>query len=38
VSAGSLYIRQKDWAPIYTSMMIKNWCRENLPFPWEKEI
>ena len=38
VACGRPYIWQKDGAPAYNSKRTQDWCRENLPFFWEKEI
>jgi transposase len=38
VAAGRPYIWQQDGAPAHTSKKTQDWCRENLPFLWEKEV
>jgi hypothetical protein len=38
VAAGRPYIWQQDGAPAHTSKKTQEWCRDNLPFFWEKEI
>ena len=38
VAAGRPYIWQQDGAPAHNSNKTQQWCRENLPFFWEKEV
>ncbi len=38
VAAGRPYIWQQDGAPAHMSKKTQDWCRENLPFSWEKEV
>jgi transposase len=38
VAAGRPYIWQQDGAPAHTSKKTQDWCRDNLPFFWEKEV
>jgi hypothetical protein len=38
VACGRPYIWQQDGAPAHTSKKTQDWCRDNLPFFWEKEV
>lgn len=38
VAEGRPYIWQQDGAPAHNSKKTQTWCRENLPFFWEKEV
>ena len=38
VAGGRPYIYQQDGAPAHTSIKTQDWCRENLPFFFEKEV
>jgi hypothetical protein len=38
VTAGRPYIWQPDAVPANMSQKTQDWCRENLPFFWEKEV
>jgi len=38
VAAGRHYIWQQDGAPAHNSNRTQQWCRDNLPFFWEKEV
>jgi hypothetical protein len=38
LAAGRPYIWQQDGAPAHTSKKAQEWCRDNLPFFWKKEI
>ena len=38
VAAGRPYIFQQDGAPAHNSNRTQQWCEDNLPFFWEKEV
>ena len=38
VADGRPYIWQQDGAPAHNSKKTQDWCRDNLPYFWEKEV
>ena len=38
VAGGSPYIWQQDGAPAHTAKKVQDWCEENFPYFWAKDL